>query len=152
MEAMAITMVNPRANGNELKHFKEIFRKTRRRKPKSRDRPSQSSRRNKRKADLTECEQWGQEMDTHAKQLDVAHVSNILKQHSTYTARNTTANSIKSDLSLTFQEMYRNEQIRHGESGPIFLYQLSTAMLFLKGLSDHKVCNKISVAAMLLHI
>ena len=151
-EALAITLTNPRANGNELKHFSEIFRKKRNRGPKQRTRPSESSRRNKRRSELrVQTEQWGMENDTHSKQLDSAHVQNVLKQYATYTKRKEAGTTVKTELSLTFHEVYRNEQIRLGAQGPILIYQLSNMLMFLRGCADPKLFRRISVEKMLLY-
>ena len=70
-EALAISMVQPKANGNELKHFTEqMERKKRNRPAKARARTSYSSKAIKGKADLRlEREQWGMEANPHANQL-----------------------------------------------------------------------------------
>ena len=72
---------------------------------KLRARTSESSRRNKRQSELrTQNAQWGIGNDTHAKQLDTAHVQNVLKRYATYTEREEASTIVKTELSLTFHE------------------------------------------------
>lgn len=145
-EALAITAVNPRANGNELKHLSEIFRRTQKPKGGTRSRSTQSSRTNKRRADIrNEQEQWGHEVNTHAKGLDLAHSHNVIKLFNKLTNRHASAHSMKTDLSLTPLEMYRSEQIKQGCKGPVLIYQLSNVLLFLKYCADLKLSKKVSV-------
>ena len=69
-EAVAITVVQPRANGNEPKHFSEQFRPSRARPPKKRARLNGSSRRKARKASLRkQAEQWGEDFPVLGRSL-----------------------------------------------------------------------------------
>ena len=114
-EAVAITLVYPPANGYELKHFLPTFRPRRSRPTKARARHHHAIRRNKRRSDLDrERLQWGEELNQHSVQLRVAREWNIIALYQRYTRRLRNAKEIRTDLSLTFAELYRNEQIHLG--------------------------------------
>ena len=46
------------------------------------------------------------------------------------------------DLSLTFLELYRTEQIRQKTAGPINIYSAQHTILFLRGCADQNLCKR----------
>ena len=98
---------------------------------------------------VSQANNWGIENTAHAKLLDDSHMKNILKKHDTYTSRKEGANHIRTWFSLTFEELYRDEQIRYGLCGPILIYQMKCSILFLKGCSDHRIYKTLSLGSFL---
>ena len=60
-----------------------------------------------------------------------------------------TARSVRSELSLTFKEIYRAEQLRMGLLGPIFIYAAAHTLSFLRGCADHRACKILSFTRLL---
>ena len=112
--------------------------------PKQRARVPHASRRNRRQKDIhLETVQWGGDHNLHARQLSEAHEKNIMAQFQTYTRRAADARNIRDDLSLTFKELYRQEQVRVGTSGPINIYATPSAILFIRGCADLRTCRNL---------
>ena len=149
-EALAITRIRPRANGHELKNFDETLKKWRTREPKPRNRISEGDRKKRKEYELRNgLEHWGRENEEHARSLEQANVKNILSKYSTYMKRLEDEKEVRMHLSLNFADMYRMQQATTATIGPIYLYEKTSGMLFIKACSEQKLCSKISIDTML---
>ena len=149
-EALCITLIGPPANGHELKSFTETLNTKRVRNGKPRRRQGQGERRKRRQYELSRgLEQWGRENEEHARNLDTANVKNILSKYSTYTRKKGDEKEVRMQFTLSFNDMYRMQQATGAPFGPIYFYEKTSKMLFIKACSEQRMCNKISLDAML---
>ena len=149
-EALAITRMSPPANGQELKSFEGTIRKRRARGKKVRLRTSEADRRKRREYEISRgLEQWGAENSEHARNLDTANTKNILSKYSTHVQKTDDEKEVRMHLSLNFHEMYRMQQATTTQFGPIYLYEKTSTMLFIKACATKSMCNKVSIDTML---
>lgn len=149
-EALSISLVQPRSNGNELIHFSGLVRPPQNRSSKPRKRLKGSSRKNARRAFLRkQTEQWGEDVQAHSRTVIAAHDATLAKDFEKYTNRKLSPKRKQASLGVTFHEMYRNGQLHPGCLGPINLYRATHVLLFVKACSDHRVCKKVSFNTLL---
>ena len=111
---------------------------------------SGSGRRNARKAPLRkQSDQWGEDFSAHGRSLTAGYKFNAAKDYERYTGRKTTHKHQQDELSVTFYEMYRNEQISIGQTRPILMYGAGHILLLVRACSDHSVYRKPSFTSLL---
>ena len=95
-------------------------------------------------------EHWGDENEEHARNLDTANTKNILSKYSTYARKTGDEKEVRTRFTLTFDEMYRMQQATSAAPvGPIYLYEKTSTMLFIRACSTRRLCNGISIDTML---
>ena len=85
----------------------------------------------------------GMEANLQGRQLSAAHEKNVLARYESYSRRQASERSIRTDLNLTFRELYRMEQMKFGIIGPLHIYGPSNITLFLRGCADMRLNRKL---------
>ena len=95
--------------------------------------------------------QWGQETNSHARELTSSREKNLARSYERLSRRQATAKEIRNDLSQSFMELYRPEQLRLKIFGPICIYSAAHSLLLLRGCADHRICKTLRFLYVLIH-
>ena len=149
IEAKHITMINPGANGNELKYFAENLRLEKsKRKPTAepRQRRSRSVRKRTRDAHLKAKDaQWGADINEHGKERRVAVSKNLEKQYENYAGKKLRERDFKNALALKYHELYLLTLAATGMCGCLNIYSPGNLLLFISACTYHITVKKLSV-------
>ena len=97
----------------------------------------------------SQAEQWGEDFSTHGRTLTAAYNRNLEKDYAKYSRRKATLKQKQDALSVAFKELYTNDQLSMRIMGPVHLYAPLHVLLFIKAMSDHRICKQLSFVALL---
>ena len=87
------------------------------------------------------AEQWGDTPNISSRMLDSKREDNLLRHIQRITNRQQKMKVVKTELSLTFHNLYRMEQARLQAPGPIFIYACANTLLFVRLCGDPRFCK-----------